>query len=460
MAPKDRIQGSAGRKIFAGTNIAVYTVVGLAIVVLVNWFTDRNNRRWDLTPEKKYTLSEQTAKILKGLSREVTIYCFDREGGTRPRKDLLGNYEVLSKNVKVQFVDPDRNPALAKQYGVRTYGTIVVATSEKHFEAQGESEEGITNAIVRLLKGQKSVYFIQGHGERDIDNTERGGLSNLKKALENENYLIKSHVLMQNLAIPADASLLVMAGPRNDYLPPETDAIQKYLAAGGRALFMLDPAVELPNLTQMLAVWNIKLRNDLVIDENPIAQIFGTKPEMPLVLKYGSSPIVQPLARTATLFPLTRSFEVASGSKQGVTTDSLCETTADSYGVADFNPKMTTVTFHQGKDVRGPLSVAVSGSVSSGSGEQRKEGRFVAMGTSSAVVNNYLAFQGNRDLVMNMVNWLAADEDLISIRAKPPDSQTLTLNQKQMRTILLGGIFGLPLLIIVAGTTVWFRRRR
>ncbi|MBI4166196.1 MAG: GldG family protein [Acidobacteria bacterium] len=460
MALKDRIQGPAGQKVFAGTNILVYTLVGLAIVVLVNWFTDRNNHRWDLTPEKKYTLSDQTAKILKGLSREVTIYCFDREGGTRSRRDLLGNYEVLSKNVKVRFVDPDRNPALAKQYGVRTYGTIVVATSEKHYEAQGESEEGVTNAIVRLLKGQKEVYFIQGHGERDIDNTDRAGLSNLKKALENENYVIKTQVLLQNLTIPADAALLVVAGPRNDYLPQETEAIQKYLAGGGRALFMLDPAVELPNLTQMLAAWNIKMRNDLVIDENPIAQIFGTRPEMPLVLKYGSSPIVQPLARTATLFPLTRSFEVAKDFKQGVTADALCETTADSYGVADFNPRMTRVTFRQGKDVRGPLSVAVSGSVSSGSGEQSKEGRFVAMGTSSAVANNYLGFQGNRDLIMNMVNWLAADEDLISIRPKAPDSQTLTLNQKQMRTILLGGIVGLPLLIILAGTTVWFRRRR
>src|SRR5262249_38667639 len=153
-----------------------------------------------------------------------------------------------------------------------------------------------------------------------------------------------------------------------------------------------------------------------------------------------SSPIVQPLARTATLFPLTRSFETEKGIKQGVATDSLCETTADSYGVADFNPKMTTVTYRAGKDVRWPLSGAVSGTITSCEGEQKKEGRFVAMGTSSAASNSYLGFQGNRDLVMNMVNWLSADEDLISIRAKPPDSQQLSLNQKQMQTIFLGGV--------------------
>ena len=367
---------------------------------------------------------------------------------------------MLSKNIKVRFVDPDRDPTLAKQYGVRRYGTIVVATPEKHYEAQEETEEGVTNAIVRLLKGQKTIYFIQGHGERDLDDTDRRGFSSLKKDLENENYIVKSQVLLQNMAIPADAAVIVIAGPTNEYLPQETEVIQKYVDGGGRALFMLDPTVELPNLSKLLANWDVTVRNDLVIDENPIAQIFGTRPEMPLILKYGSSPIVEPLARTATLFPITRSFEVNKDFKQGVTADSLCETTSESYGVQGFNPKMTTVTFRKGKDVRGPLSVAVSGSVSTGGGEKAKQGRFVAMGTSAAAANSYLGFQGNRDLIMNMVNWLAADEDMISIRPKPKGSQQLTLNQKQMRNVFLGGVVGLPLLIVLAGATVWFRRRR
>jgi len=460
MALKDRIQGHTGRKIFAGTNIAVYTLAGLAIIVLLNWFVDRHNHRWDLTPDKKFSLSPQTTKIVKELNRDLNIYVFDRERGFRARRDLLDNYEVLSPKVKVQYVDPDRQPALAKQYGVRSYGTIIVATAEKHFETQGDSEEGVTNAIVRLLKGQKTIYFIQGHGERDVDSTERSGYSNIKKNLEGENYVTKTVVLLQKLEIPSDCSLLVVAGPKNDYLEPEVDAIKKYLAGGGHALFMLDPAVEIPNLAKMLAEWNVTARNDLVIDENPVAQIFGTRPEMPLVVKYGSNPIVQPLARVATLFPLTRSFEVGKEFKQGVTTDSLCETTPDSYGVADFNPKMHEVAFRPGKDTKGPLSVAVSGEISSGAGEAKKEGRFVAVGTSLAAANAYLGFQGNRDLVMNMVNWLSADENLISIRPKPPESQQLNLTNKQMSRVFYGSVVGLPLLIIIIGTSVWWRRRR
>jgi ABC-type uncharacterized transport system involved in gliding motility auxiliary subunit len=460
MAWKERLTGKTGRKVLEGTNLVVYTAVGLALVVLVNWFVDRHNHRWDLTPNKTYSLSPQTTKIVKELNRDVTLYVFDRERGFRERRDLLDNYEVLSPKVKVQYVDPDRQPALAKQYGVRSYGTVIAASGDRHFEAQSATEEGVTNAIVRLLKGQKTVYFVQGHGERDVESGERSGYDHLKKALDTENYQTKTLVLMQKLETPADCSMLIIAGPRSDYLPQEIEAIKKYLTEGGRALFLLDPGVELPNLAKMLAEWNVTVRNDLVIDENPVAQIFGTRPEMPLVIKYGSSPIVQPLARMATLFPLTRSFELGKEYKAGVSTDSLCETTADSFGIADFNPQMREVSFRPGKDIKGPLTVAVSGSVSAGAGDKKKEGRFVAVGTSTLATNAYLGFQGNRDLIMNMVNWLSAEEDLISIRPKPPESQQLNLTTQQMRKLLFGGVFGLPLLIIVAGAAVWWRRRK
>jgi len=460
MAWKDRMTGNVGRKVLEGTNIVVYTAVALAIVVLANWFADRHTQRWDLTPNQKYSLSPQSVKILKELNRDVTIYVFDRERGFRGRRDLMDNYAAQTTRLRVQYVDPDRQPALAKQFGVRSYGTLVATSGDRHFEAQGETEEGVTNAIVRLLKGQKTVYFIQGHGERDVESSDRAGYGNIKKQLENENYITKTVVLLQKLEIPADCSLLVVAGPKNDYLPQETEAIKKYLTGGGRVFFLLDPMAEVPNLAKLLSEWNVTARNDLVIDENPVAQVFGTRPEMPLVIKYGSSPIVQPLARVATLFPLTRSFEIGKEYKSGVTIDSLCETTADSYGVADFNPKLTAVTFRPGKDTKGPLSVAVAGTVTSGSGETKKEGRFVSTGTSLLAANNYLGFQGNRDLVMNMVNWLSADEDLISIRPKPPESQQLNLTTQQMRKLLFGGVLGLPVLIIVAGITVWWRRRR
>lgn len=458
MAWKDRILGRGGERFLEAVNLAVYTAVAVAIVVLANWFVDRHNRRWDLTPNQSYSLSPQTTKVLKELKNDLTIYVFDRESGFRGRRDLLDNYSALTHRVTVRYVDPDRQPSLAGQFGIRNYGTVVVAGGDKHFEAQGSTEEGVTNAIVRLLKGQKTVYFIQGHGERDVDSSDRAGYGKIKKQLENENRQVKTLVLLQKLEVPADCSLLVIAGPRNDFLPQEVETIKKYLTGGGRALFLLDPGVELTNLAKLLADWNVTLRNDLAIDENPVAQLVGASPSMPLILKYGSSPIVQPLARTATLFPLTRSFEVGKEYKAGVSAESLCETSPDSFGVADFDPKVREVRYRAGKDIKGPLSVAVAGTIA-GEGEKKTEGRFVAVGTSMLAVNNYLPFEGNRDLFMNMVNWLSAEEDLISIRPKPPESQRLNMTAQQMRRVLYLGVFGLPILIIALGTSVWWRRR-
>ena len=154
---------------------------------------------------------------------------------------------------------------------------------------------------------------------------------------------------------------------------PEIDAIHKYYQNGGRVLAMLDAGVELPNLTKMIADWGATPRNDLVIDENPVAQIFGTEPYMPLIVKYGTNAIVQPLSGRATLFPLSRSFDVAKESKPGMSDDSLCETSPDSYDVRDWTPKIKEIKFEPGKDLKGPLTVAVAGSQTGGG--EKEDGR-------------------------------------------------------------------------------------
>jgi len=458
MAWKDRIAGRSGQQVITGANFALYTLIVIALIVLVNWFANNHDQRWDMTPNKKYSLSEQTRKILKELNRDVTIYAFDRERSFGERRDVLGMYASASNRLKVKYVDPDRQPALAKEFGVRSYGTVVVSAGDRHMEAQGDGEEGITNALVRVLKGQRTACFIQTHGERNLDGTERDGYDRFKKQLGNENYQTEMLPFLQKMEIPKDCTMAVIAGPQNDYLPPEIDVIHKYVQDGGRALIMLDAGVELPNLTKLLSDFGVTARNDLVIDENPVAQIFGTEPYMPLIVKYGTNPIAQPLNGRATLFPLSRSFEVGKDSKPGVSADSLCDTSSDSYDVTDWNPKIKEIRFHAGKDLKGPLSVAVAGTISGG-GEKKTEGRFVAVGTSLIAANSFLNFQSNRDFIMNSINWLSADEDLISIRATPPESQHLTMNAEQMRRVLILGVFGIPLLTVLAGVLVWWQRR-
>jgi len=456
MAEHEHGQNRVRRKLLHGTNFAVYTLVILAIIVLCNWFAHRNDHHLDLTPNKLFSLSAESLKLLKSIDQPVTIYVFDQQSGFQSRHDLLNLYSSASHYVNVRYVDPNRDPALAHQFGVQNYGTIYVAMGARHMKASDATEQGITNALIRLLKGQKMVYFVQGHGERDLSSSGHGGFSQFEQALQNEDSKVKTLALMKQMQIPPDCSILVIAGPKNDYLPPEVAAIEKYLQNGGRVLAFLDPGVALPNLSGLLSNYGVTARNDLVIDENPVSQIFGTSPTMPLIMNYGDNPIVQPLKRVATLFPLSRSFVVASGTKPDVTTDALCNTSAASFSVTDFNASMKEVAFRPGKDIKGPLVVAAAAALNNP--KPAAQGRLVAAGTSLIATNAYLSFQGNRDLVMNMIEWLGSNEGLISIRPKAPSAQHLNLSASQMGGLLMRLIF-IPLCIIAIGIAVWWNRR-
>ena len=472
MAFKDHFGGHGGRRVLEGANFAVYTLVVIAILSLANWFVSGHDHSWDLTPNKKYSLAPQTVKLLKGLNQDVTIYVFDRERSFGERRDLLNMFSSASRRVNVRYVDPNREPALAKEFGIRTSGTTVVSAGDRHYEAQNQNEEGITNALIRVLKGQKVIYFAQGHGEHDPSNTDEFGYSSAKQQMENENFQVKTVNLAEKNEVPTDCAALVIAGPQKDYLAQEVGAIRKYVAGGGRVLFLLDAladphAASPENLEKLLEEWNVIVQNDLVIE--PAIRLAGSGLGLTVVRKYGSSPIVQPLEGSMTLFPLSRSFAIGKEPKPGVTDDSLCETSAEGYGVADFNSKVRDVTFRKGKDLKGPLSVAVAGTVNSSTEGKPAmnqpgksgEGRFVAMGASELAANVYLRVRqfANLDLFMGAIDWLSSEEDLISIRPKPPVSQHLTMTAAQMSKLLWLGVIGLPLLIIVAGTTFWWERR-
>ena len=401
MAWKDRLAGRSGQQVLTGANFALYTLIVIALIVLVNWFVSNHDKRWDMTPNKKYSLSEQTRKMLKDLDQDVTIYVFDRKESSGEHHDVLDMYTTASHRVKVKYLDPRREPTLTKEFGVHSYGTVILAAGDRHYEAQSPTEEGITNALIHVLTGQKTIYFTQGHGEHDPASSDDMGYSSAKQQMENENFQVKTVSLAEKNEVPSDCTVLIIAGPQKDFLAQEVDAIRKYVTAGGRILVLLDaladPRMEKPeNLEKMLAEWNVTTQSDLVID--PSVRIVGAGPGLTIVRSYGTSPIVKPLEGSMTIFPLAISFEIGKEPKPGVTDDWLCQTSDSGYGVADFNPKMQDVTFRKGKDLKGPMTLAVAGTVS-GADEGKQplsttgksaEGRFVAIGTSALAANAYL----------------------------------------------------------------------
>jgi len=439
-----------------------YILVVIAVVVIANVLADRYNKSYDATANKRYSLSEQTDKIVKGLKQDATITYFNQAGHFRDGKDLLDEYANLSPKLHVKYVDPDKNPEEAREAGIKNYGTALVQVGAKKEEAKSMTEEGITGAFIRDLKSNtRTVCFVTGSGEHQIGDSDREGMSRFKDLLAKDGYEAKSIDLLQKTEIPADCTTLVVAGPTRNYEQPAVDAIKNYVENGGRAFFMIDPPLKLgraeiadnDTLTNLLQSWGVTLDKDLILDLNPIGQLVGLGPQVALVASYGNQPIVSEMKGETTGFPLSRSLEIKNTDK--TTVEKLFDSSGNSF--APMHLTSPAVDARDPKNKKGPLAIAAAGTYNTG--KQNLQGRFVVIGSSGWAANRFINFNGNNDLALNAVNWLSSDEDLISIRPKPEDDRRITMTKAQMNLVRATSQFVLPLIVVVAGIAVWWKRR-
>jgi ABC-type uncharacterized transport system involved in gliding motility auxiliary subunit len=440
----------------------LYILVTLAVVTVANMLADRYDKSYDATSNKRYSLSDQTKKVVKGLKQDATITYYDQTTRFQDAKDKLDQYAALSPKVHVEYVDPDKKPELARAAGIKNYGTTIVRIGMNKNEAKSTSEEDITGAFIRDLKSTvRTVCFVEGSGEHRIDDSDRGGYSHFKELLGKDDYQAKSINLLTKAEVPSDCTVVVVGGPSSDYQQPEVDALKKYVEDGGRAFFLLDPPLKMGReeiadndaLTTVLTSWGVTPNKDLVLDLNPIGQVMGLGPQVALVTHYDSHPIVNEMKGTATGFPLTRSLEVKNGDKTTVeklfdsSDTSLATTKLDSPSINPSDPK----------NKKGPLTIAAAGSYRTG--KENSQGRFVVIGSSEWADNGFLPFNGNRDLALDAMNWLSSDEDLISIRPKEPEDRRITMTEAQRHRMIVTSQFLFPLAVIVVGFSVWWRRR-
>src|SRR5580698_7944660 len=247
-----------------GAYAAAYILVVITILVVVNMLADRYSKSFDTTSNKRYSLSDQTKKVIAGLKQNATITYFNQSTRFQEGKDLLDQYATLPPKLHVLYVDPDKNPGLARAAGIRDFGTALIQIGDKKETAKSLTEEGITGAFIRDLKGTtRTVCFVTGSGEHSIDDTERDGLSQFKDLIAKDEYQSKAIDLLQKAEVPADCTAIVIAGPTHNYQQPEVDAIKNFVESGGRALVMLDPPVQFGHsdvaandaLTGLLASW-------------------------------------------------------------------------------------------------------------------------------------------------------------------------------------------------------------
>ncbi len=253
----------------------------------------------------------------------------------------------------------------------------------------------------------------------------------------------------------------MIAGPTHDYQQPQVDAIKTYVEGGGRAFFMLDPPIQFGRsqiaandaLTNLLASWGVTLDKDMILDLNPVGQLAGLGPQVALVTTYSSQPIVSGMRGSAVGFPLSRSMEIKNAGKTSV--EKLFDSSSSSLATSNLSSPEVSVADPNNR--KGPLTIAAAGTYNTG--KQNSQGRFVVTGSSSWAANRFLGFNGNSDLALNALNWLASDEDLISIRPKQQEDRHVTMTRAQLNLVRATSQFVLPLLVVFTGTMVWWKRR-
>lgn len=468
-----------GRPFRHGANALFYSLVVLGIVGAVDFLAARHNKRFDLTAEGAYTLSPQTIKILEGLDQDATILAFLSTAfqGRQKALDLLDEYRYHNSRITVKAIDPVRNPAEVRLYGVEQDGTVIVTT--KTGEARitpslsgGLTEQEFTNALVKATAAARPVICVTtGHGEKGIKDAGPEGLQQAADAMDKENFEVREIRLLEGDGVPADCRSVIVAGPSHAFLPPEMQALETWLRQGGRLLVLAEPRTT-TGLEGLLGRYGLELGGDFIVDVNPMSRFLGGSPAAPVIYEYGTHEIAKDLEGLATIFPTVRSVRTTTPSEPDVTTETLAHTSAQSWG--ETGDLADRVSFDEGSDRPGPLDIAA---VAVGRRETTpstdpnttadpnaapaaaSEARLVVYGDSDYAGNQAFLMAGNKDLFLNTIAWLNERSDLISIRPRTSAAQPVVLTEMQARLLRWYSIGALPVLAIAAGVGVWLRRR-
>jgi ABC-type uncharacterized transport system involved in gliding motility auxiliary subunit len=449
-----------GRQARHGSNSIIMLVAFILILVVVNVIVYQNPIQWDWTEGKQNTLAAETIDTLKVLPAPVhAIGFFTTRTSNTSALDLFNKIQAKSNGkFSYEFVDPETNPAKAQQYKITQDASVVLVMSGRQELLKNPTEQEFTNSIVRLMNpGSRTVYFLTGHGERDIQNPGDKAVTRTRTVLESKNYTVKSLNLLSENKIPDDALAIVIVGPTQPISSQEVSLLKAYLEKG-KALIVMedaslvsDPGKPLDPLFNYLSTnWGITFVNDLVIDPSSSQVIVAIENS------YGSHPITDKLRNQnmVTFFPTARSLTIDM-KVQNVQTTELVKTIDRSWGETDFAALQNNqATFDSSVDFPGPLTIAAA------SQNSTNKGRVVAIGNSAFASDLYFDQYGNSDLFINSVDWAAGQANMINLTSSQPVSRQMRLpNNLTILLLALVFILLIPGLVIAGGVASWLVRR-
>jgi ABC-type uncharacterized transport system involved in gliding motility auxiliary subunit len=452
---------SARRSTRLGLNSFLMVVLFAIILGIVNFLAVRHSVRWDFSETKRFTLAPQTARLLRELPREVkaTVFTGDQGPARAAYRDLFDSYKAHTARLTVEFVDPEKKPGVVRQYGITRPDTAVLESGKQETRITSATEQELTNALIRVIKDeQKTLYFLTGHAEHLLEDSDKGGYSFLKEALERQGYTIRSLSLYESKTIPLNASVLVLGGPQKAVSPEELTLLAGYVKKGGRLLVLLDPGSR-AGLEGFLENWGLQADNRTVLDTQTV---LGGDLTMPVVNTYGTHEITQDLGQVFTMFPHARPVSFLDGKAKDWAFHPLAKSSARSWGhtespaperaqARDFDPR---------NDTPGPLTLAGLVVARTSPAENARQPAVLMVGDSDFASNAYLDFSGNTDFMLHIMAWLAEEKDLITIAPKDVALGTFLLTAAQSNALFAVQVLGLPSFFLAAGFVVWRRRRR
>jgi ABC-type uncharacterized transport system involved in gliding motility auxiliary subunit len=470
-----RAMGTRAFRLGLGSGAAVLAVA--ALVIFLGAMAESHHLRWDFSQGHKLSLAPQTVKVIDKIAKPVKIYAFFKAGqaGEQQVKELLGLYAYHNRKIRYQFVDLDNQPGLAKRFNVKTHGQLVLVGRDKEEKVSLPDEQKLTNALIRMTRTQKkAIYFLGGHGERDLKGIGKADFHELKKTLENQSYIVKNLILATQEKVPDDAVCLILAAPAKQLLAVEKERIAAYLQKGGGVLMLIEPDHG-AGLNDWLKDRGVILGDNLVVDAS--AARIGASPFWPLGLSYGSHKVVGPLENILTFFPIARTVNLAPKMPAGYRGAELVMTGGQSWAEVDFRKTTEQPEFDEKRDKAGPVSLGVvvelpkpapkpedkkerAGQAKPANAPPVQGGRLIVFGDADFASNAYLQQAGNRDLALNSISFLAQEADLISISPKQETSQPLMIQPGQARVVFWLPVVVLPLIFVIIGVIVVIVRRR
>lgn len=435
---------------------SVFAALLVAAVLLVAQLAQQHFREWDLTQNSRNSLSEGSVQTLGTLKGPVKITGYATEqnptlGNLRQKiADFLTRYQRVKPDISITFIDPREQPKAVAAANVRVDGEMVVEYDGRSEHLTSLDEQSLTNLLARLARrNERLVMFLDGHGERKPSGIANHDLGEFGKRLGAKGFRIGSLNLAAAQEVPANTAVLVIANPRVDLLPMEVEKLRGWIERGGSLFWLIDQE-PLHGLQPLADLLGLQLGPGVAVD--PAANALKASATLSIAFAYGNHPSTRNFSLN-TAFPSARRIAIAPDDRTWRFTPLVDTAQA---GWVETGALEGDVAFDPAKDSKGPVTVAaalereVSG----------KPQRIVVTGSGHFLANTYAGLLGNLDLGINMVNWLAGDEDLITLQPRALVDGSLALSRPWVTFIALSFLVALPGAFLFTGGMIWWRRRR